>query len=341
MSKTNTLDVIGNGDGPEAHPPLRQFMAKDTDRVAGRIGFMQLNSGIDLHFSDIVEKVDAVTDSVAAPKLTISLLLEGEVNFFMNDQPFALGGGCNGGEAGRPGCEPGNAAGRIWSTVKPVKFSRRLKRGSRVRKIILSIKPDWLQTMGLGGGLPVGGAGLEANLTRFARSHLASCAWRPTEHAIRLAEDIIDPPSEAQCIQGMVRESRALELLALALQSFAPACRDDEISRPAVPADNCRLIKVHSFIENNLARELSLDEIAREVGFSVSSLQRHFKSTYNTTVVDYIRMRKLELAKSAIENDGLSVSEAGFLAGYSTPSSFATAFKRSYGYPPGSLRKQG
>ena len=59
---------------------------------------------------------------------------------------------------------------------------------------------------------------------------------------------------------------------------------------------------------------------------------------HGTTIFEYARNRRLEKGRAALENDGVSVTEAAFLAGYSSAANFATAFKRAFGVPPKFVR---
>ncbi len=323
----NNYTLIRN-DTPGRMRQLEEFISNDTEKVSGRIGFIELNSGIDLHFTDITELVNEKSESLSEASLTISLLLEGQVKFYMNDQPFYLG--CN------DNLESSKAIGKIWSTTKPVQFSRNFKKGRKVKKIIINVNKDWLAEMGLSMRGSNGTSNLDRSLFEFACSHMNCRDWVPSKQAIKAAEEIIDPPHDAECMKKMTRECRAIELVTLAFEQFTKPV-PGIITAKNDTKQNCRLIKVLNFIENNLTAELTLEEIAKNVGFSVSSLQRHFKSTYGSTVVDYIRKRKLEMAKDAMINEGLPVSEACFIAGYSNPSSFATAFKRAFGVSPGAI----
>lgn len=330
MSQNNRYTLIQE-QRSESMPQLEEFISNDTDKISGRIGFIELNSGIDLHFSDITELVNERSVSVSEASLTISLLLEGQVKFYMNDRPYYLGANDN--------HESPMAIGKIWSTTKPVKFARNFKKGRRVKKIIINIDQDWLAEMGLSESLQHQASGLDKSLFEFACSHLNQKEWIPSAQAIKAAEEIIDPPHDAECMRKMVRECRAIELVTLAFEQFSNPV-GGVITPKAASKPNCRLLKVITYIDNNLDSELTLEKIARNVGFSVSSLQRHFKATYGSTVVDYIRRRKLEMARDAIIHQGLSVSEACFIAGYANPSSFATAFKRAFGRCPNTYSKE-
>ena len=75
------------------------------------------------------------------------------------------------------------------------------------------------------------------------------------------------------------------------------------------------------------------------VGTSVSVARRCLKELYGMTVFDFVR-RRLDGARDALDNRVVSIACAAFIAGYSAPSSFATAFKKAYGVPPKLRRRQ-
>ncbi|MGH1350897.1 MAG: helix-turn-helix domain-containing protein [Methyloligellaceae bacterium] len=302
----------------------KELKTINTDTTSGETGFIQLSSGLSLHFSDIVELTDGRSESMSDSNITISILLEGQVQFYMDDQPFFLGRDNS--------YSQGSACGKIWAVSEPVKFSRVFRRGCRVKKVIITADKKWLANIGLDEHSPAFSPELDRNLRTFASSHMQCREWELSDKAITLAEEIISPAHSSGCMSTMIREFKALELVTLAFEAFTSS-KTPEAVHHETPA-NCRLIKVHSYIEENIFRNFTLDEIARNVGFSVSSLQRHFKATYGTTVVDYIRNHKLSFAKKLIEQDNISITEAAYCVGYANPSSFTTAFKRAFGYPP-------
>src|SRR5262245_20224987 len=96
--------------------------------------------------------------------------------------------------------------------------------------------------------------------------------------------------------------------------------------------------RVRSFILANLAKNLSIDEIARATGASASSVQRHFKQHVGMTVFEFIRRKRLDSAREALESQGVTVAQAAWIAGYTSSSSFIAAFKKTYGACPGAVR---
>ena len=73
-------------------------------------------------------------------------------------------------------------------------------------------------------------------------------------------------------------------------------------------------------------------------GMSTSTLQRYFKQVTGVPVGDYVRSQKLELARKLLLEEGATVTQAAYAAGYNHPTNFIAAYKRRYGCCPGSER---
>jgi AraC-like DNA-binding protein len=153
---------------------------------------------------------------------------------------------------------------------------------------------------------------------------------------VSLAEQILRSSAEADVLQRLLIESRSLEIVAEAFSSLISdaglqqyALRTREYERIRAVAEQ---LGTGRYLPN------SIDEIAREVGMSNSSLQRHFGAAYGVSVFEFIRNAKLDEPKRLLMQDGASVSEAAYRAGYSSAANFATAFKRRFGISPKHVR---
>lgn len=110
--------------------------------------------------------------------------------------------------------------------------------------------------------------------------------------------------------------------------------KPDYIVNKLKDKDLSRIFKVRDLINSRINEELHLEQIASESYMSVTTLQRLFKQCFGKTVIEFVRSKKLELAKHALIYDGKSINHAAFIAGYSNAANFSTAFQREYGYPP-------
>lgn len=94
-------------------------------------------------------------------------------------------------------------------------------------------------------------------------------------------------------------------------------------------------IDLPSFMEEHYLYDLSVPELARYSGRSLSSFKRDFKKMSPLTPEKWVLHRRLEDARRLLGAGGCRVGEAMLEAGFKDPAFFSRAFKRRYGYPPG------
>jgi len=99
--------------------------------------------------------------------------------------------------------------------------------------------------------------------------------------------------------------------------------------------DNVEKIKnAKQIIINNMAEPPSMQELADEIGLSLSKLKEGFKHIYGESVFNFLLDYKLEFARKQLLSKKYNVSEISLQVGYSTSSHFISAFKKKYGTTP-------
>ena len=303
------------------HTFIRPDLEPSDNAIEGRFLLCRLKSGIVLHATEIRDLHEMTTQLVAGPDLTFFVVLDGLVDFSVDNRQFLA--------ADRRNALRNADCSALMLTEHAV-MTRRAHKGDRTRKVTVSVDGDWLAEMADGSN--------GQRLRQFTTSHLSHATWRASPRLLALAEQILKPPDHCTVLRDMYIESRSIEMIAEAVSTLggedAPAITTGLATRDARKARAAR-----DYIEANLDKVLSLPEIAREIGVSPTSLQRRFKAAYGTTVVDFLRARKLDKARDALERDGLSIGEAAFLAGYSNPANFTTAFRRAFGILPKAIKR--
>lgn len=94
-------------------------------------------------------------------------------------------------------------------------------------------------------------------------------------------------------------------------------------------AEQARLL-----LDAQLADPPSIPDLARTVGLNETALRRSFKRAFGTTIIDYLRDRRLEIARMLVRQRSLSVASIAYRVGFSSPANFATAYRRRFGCPP-------
>ena len=100
-----------------------------------------------------------------------------------------------------------------------------------------------------------------------------------------------------------------------------------------------RLKKVLSLIEDQLAEDLSLDQIAAVAGVSASHLNTLFRMSMGVPVHQYLIQRRVERAKALLMQDGLSMAEIAQAAGFAHQSHMARHMRRLLGMPPRAMKR--
>lgn len=79
---------------------------------------------------------------------------------------------------------------------------------------------------------------------------------------------------------------------------------------------------------------LSVPELARSVGMSVSSFHKHFRAVTASSPLQYQKDLRLLAARRLLASGELSVARVAFDIGYESPSQFSREYLRKFGVPP-------
>jgi AraC family transcriptional regulator len=103
-----------------------------------------------------------------------------------------------------------------------------------------------------------------------------------------------------------------------------------------------RINRVIDYIEANIARELSLKELAGVAHFSPFHFHRIFSAMVGETLSGFIQRIRLEKAAAKlVTNPRESITEVAFDSGFSSSSVFARAFKEGFGMSASQWRSKG
>mgnify|MGYP001097417545 FL=1 len=89
-----------------------------------------------------------------------------------------------------------------------------------------------------------------------------------------------------------------------------------------------------NFCDRNIYKKISLEDIAKYTGISISQLNRLFRQEFGVTAYAYILNSKINLAKSLLSGPSMSVAEIAFLLNFSDEHYFSNIFKKKTGLTP-------
>ena len=113
----------------------------------------------------------------------------------------------------------------------------------------------------------------------------------------------------------------------------------EENSTHGATSDSGSLGGAIDYINKNIFREISIDEICAAVHISKYHFCRRFKQNMGMTVMDYVLKTRIILAKNMLEKENASITEVSDRCGFSSVSYFCRVFKESVGKTPLQYRK--
>lgn len=290
-------------------------------------------SGLFVHAINAVELEDIESAVELSPCLSVNFIFSGQLEFSLGGRHYLT----------RPFQSSSLACSAILLN-KPEVITRWLKKGRRVHKVNVLVQKDWLlqrcQSMAK-----------RQQLTRLFENHGAVMQWEVDKALYTAVNTFFDWQNDESLSDQLRLEYKVIQLVSLTidalLQQMSKRASESQVNSE-YNAENLELTpyflhrkkdesKLKALVDREMNDRRSLKDIAKSLGVSVSTLQRRFKSSYGTTVIDYIRQRRLEQAKAAMAIEGISIGEAAYLAGYNHTSNFITAFKKRFSLTPSEL----
>ncbi|HEY7785280.1 MAG TPA: helix-turn-helix transcriptional regulator [Pyrinomonadaceae bacterium] len=91
-------------------------------------------------------------------------------------------------------------------------------------------------------------------------------------------------------------------------------------------------------IQRETSRRLDIERLARQANLSVSHLRHLFKLEIGLTVMQYVKLIRMQQAEHLLRTTFLSVKEIMNRVGITNESYFSREFKKAHGLAPGKYR---
>ena len=106
------------------------------------------------------------------------------------------------------------------------------------------------------------------------------------------------------------------------------------------PIEDAFISQFKKIVEERLAdSDLSVEDLAADMGLSRVQLYRKVKALTGSSPVDLLRKARLVQAHKLLQESTLSVSEIAYQVGFASPSYFTKCYKDEFGTVPGEARK--
>jgi AraC-like DNA-binding protein len=144
---------------------------------------------------------------------------------------------------------------------------------------------------------------------------------------VRLVGLLDSPAEEARFLRPLVTREIVFRLL-----------RGEQGSRlhhvAALGGHAHRIGRAIERLREDFDRPLRVEDVAREVGMSVSSFHHHFRAVTAMSPLQFQKQLRLQEARRLMLGEDLDVAGAGRRVGYGDASQFTREYKRLFGAPP-------
>jgi AraC-like DNA-binding protein len=173
-----------------------------------------------------------------------------------------------------------------------------------------------------------------ANIKDITSKEAAPLAVKPVNERMQKFFDSIIPYfTEPDNVDEGLLKIKMLELL------YDVAATDKDLLHQLLQMRKPVKADLAEIVEANFATPITIEQLAYLSGRSLASFKRDFNDIFNMPPSDWIRIKRLNKAKEALENTNLSVLDVCYMVGFENPSHFSRIFKEYFGYTPSTKRQ--
>ena len=151
------------------------------------------------------------------------------------------------------------------------------------------------------------------------------------------AADIVEDMANKEhtgFLRSIYLEGKAYEMLAKQISQFCDDQENGNTSSLLRRSDVEKVKRAVEVINQDLKKNYSVEDLAKEVGTNVNKLQEGFKYMFDLTVNKYVQQVKLEAAKEMLTHTDHNISQIVGQIGLNNRSYFSKIFKEKYGVSP-------
>lgn len=102
----------------------------------------------------------------------------------------------------------------------------------------------------------------------------------------------------------------------------------------AIGGHSRRIAKAVERLHEDYDQHISVENMARDLGMSISGFHSHFKSVTAMSPLQFQKQLRLQEARRLMLGEDLDAASAGLHVGYENPSQFSREYKKLFGAPP-------
>lgn len=219
-----------------------------------------------------------------------------------------------------------SAIGRL-SLYSPGKSyrARTASKDEIVRTIVCRFGPDWLPEV----------TGQDVAWDKLKVEELMDIQHPHIERSMRrIADELARPQLGSESVIEALSITVAIDLV----RHFGTDENEGDDNAHKLSAR--RLKRIHELTRSIEGRAITADEIALDLGLSVTYLRRVFRNTTGQTLHDFLEQARIAKACALLTETDMPLKVVAFMSGFAQHSTFSYAFKRETGLTPSEYRSR-
>ena len=138
---------------------------------------------------------------------------------------------------------------------------------------------------------------------------------------------LVDSPTESRFLAPLITREIVYRLL--------KGEQSDRLRHIAVLGGSThRIVQAIERLRQEFDQPVRMDDMARELGMSISSFHHHFKAVTAMSPLQFQKRLQLQEARRLMLGEHLDAASAAYRVGYDDASHFSREYKRLFGLPP-------
>lgn len=152
---------------------------------------------------------------------------------------------------------------------------------------------------------------------------------------VKEGRNVFEPPYDVPNVKDMKKKKDypfgADQMLKIRFEMFLinliRNLNDNPPSKEALP-DSKKMQEIHSYIEVNYCKNISLDELCFLFNTNKTTLCNRFRESYGTTVIDYVNRKRIQQAKIKLREGNENITQISIDLGFNSVHYFSRLFKK-------------
>ena len=163
----------------------------------------------------------------------------------------------------------------------------------------------------------------QSDVKALTVSPLGAALLEPVARLVR----VLDCPDEARVLVPLITREIIYRLLV--------SEQGERLRQMTVLGGHThRIVRAIDRIRKEFSQPLHIEELAREIGMSVSGFHHYFKAVTAMSPLQFQKQMRLQEAHRLMLGEDLDAASAGYRVGYDNAAHFSREYKRLFGEPP-------